>query len=109
MVECAARDMEAKVRASANDPGEGFYPTLVVSPVSTIHQTHAEFKRNFPGLDVFLYYSYSYSGDARRFGPGARIIDKSEFLEKLRKLQPTNPAVSWIFDVCLGIVFDTNR
>ncbi|KAL6901178.1 hypothetical protein GGI43DRAFT_383518 [Trichoderma evansii] len=89
MVECATRDIEAKVRASADDPGEVFYPTLVVSSPSTIHQTHAEFKRNFPGLNVLLYYWWN--GGIRIFGRGAQIIEKKEFLQKLRTLKPTDP------------------
>lgn len=103
MVECAAR------ASAGNGPGEEFYPTLVVSPVSTIHQTHAEFKRNFPGLNIFLYYSWSYGGDNHRFGSDARIIDKSDFLGKLQQLKPTDPVVSWMLGICLGMVFAANR
>lgn len=100
MVECATRDIEAKSRASAGNPGQVFYPTLVVSPPSTIHQTHAEFKRNFPGLNVLLYYWWD--GGIRIFGRGAKMIDHEKFLQNLRNLKPTEPEVSLAF--CIYVI-----
>lgn len=90
-VECMARHIEAKAQ-----PGEKVYfPTLVLNPVPTIHQTHAEFRRNFPGLNVVLYYSSK--TQSRKFG-GAKVLEKGEFIRFLRSLDPTNPAV------CLALV-----
>ncbi|KAL6798931.1 hypothetical protein GGI42DRAFT_63024 [Trichoderma sp. SZMC 28013] len=84
-VEAMARDIESKA-----SPGDAVYfPTLVLNPVPTIHQTHAEFKRNFPGLNVVLYYSGK--SQARKFG-GAHVIEKGQFLRFLKKLDTTDPA-----------------
>ncbi|KAM0263139.1 hypothetical protein ACHAQJ_001292 [Trichoderma viride] len=88
MVECRARDIEAKAAANPDGNQEVFFPTLVVNPVPTIHQTHAEFKRNFPGLNVVLYYSSK--SQARKFD-GATVLEKGEFISFLRGLPPTNP------------------
>ncbi|KAL6825252.1 hypothetical protein V8C40DRAFT_287715 [Trichoderma camerunense] len=87
MVECRARDIEAKAAADPDGDQAVYFPTLVVNPVSTIHQTHAEFKQNFPGLNVLLYYSVK--TQARQFG-GGNILEKGEFLGFLQKLSPTN-------------------
>ncbi|KAL7906500.1 P-loop containing nucleoside triphosphate hydrolase protein [Trichoderma velutinum] len=88
MVECRARDIETKAAADSDADQSVYFPTLVVNPVSTIHQTHTEFKQNFPGLNVLLYYASK--SQARKFG-GAKILEKGEFLGFLQKLSPTNP------------------
>ncbi|KAK4075449.1 uncharacterized protein Triagg1_4570 [Trichoderma aggressivum f. europaeum] len=77
-VEAMARDIES--RAS---PGDAVYlPTLVLNPVPAIHQTRAEFKRNFPGLNVVL--CYSVKSQVRKFG-GANVVEKG-------RLQPHDAA-----------------
>lgn len=91
MLECRARDIEAKAAADPDGDQAVYFPTLVVNPVSTIHQTHAEFKQNFPGLNVLLHYSVQ--TQARQFASG-NILEKGEFLGFLQKLSPTNPRVS---------------
>lgn len=48
-----------------------FFPTLVVNPVNTIHQTHKELKSNFPTLNVSLYYAGT--AQSKKFD-GATII-----------------------------------
>ncbi|KAF3073076.1 hypothetical protein CFAM422_004963 [Trichoderma lentiforme] len=88
MVECRARDIEAKAATDPDGDQAVYFPTMVVNPVSTIHQTHAEFKQNFPGLNVLLYYATK--SQARQFGD-ANILEKGEFLGFLQKLSPTNP------------------
>ncbi|KAH0524312.1 hypothetical protein TsFJ059_006841 [Trichoderma semiorbis] len=88
MVESRARNIEAKAAADPDGDQAVYFPTLVVNPVSTIHQTHAEFKQNFPGLNVLIYYVTK--SQARQFGDG-NILEKGEFLGFLQKLSPTNP------------------
>ncbi|KAM6484740.1 hypothetical protein HDV62DRAFT_379126 [Trichoderma sp. SZMC 28011] len=75
MVECRARDIEAKAAADPDGDQAVYFPTLV-------------FKQNFPGLNVLLYYSVK--TQARQFG-GGNILEKGEFLGFLQKLSPTNP------------------
>ncbi|UKZ82055.1 hypothetical protein TrVFT333_009838 [Trichoderma virens FT-333] len=51
--------------------------------------TYAEFKRNFPGLNILLYYSVK--SQSRKFG-GAIVLEKGQFVRFLKKLGPTEPA-----------------
>ncbi|PTB47394.1 hypothetical protein M431DRAFT_102340 [Trichoderma harzianum CBS 226.95] len=89
MIECKARDLEAKLTTlSDDDDHEIFFPSLIVNPPGTIHQTNAELKANFPGLKVLLYYGAK--GQSRKFD-SSKIVDKAEFLKVLRKLSPTDP------------------
>ncbi|PNP51939.1 hypothetical protein THARTR1_07148 [Trichoderma harzianum] len=87
-IECYARELERIYSAGSGKPDGIFFPTLIVNPVSTIHQTHRELKTNFPGLTVLLYYTTK--SMSKRFN-GAHIIDKSEFEARMRNLSPTDP------------------
>lgn len=86
-IECRARLVESQNKAGKGKP-RLYYPTLLVNPVPTIHQTHRELKRNFPGLTIWLYYGSK--SDSKRFD-GATILQKAEFLTKLRNLDQSDP------------------
>ncbi|KAL7940427.1 hypothetical protein V8C42DRAFT_356270 [Trichoderma barbatum] len=86
-IECRARELERLDRDSAKKV-KRFFPTLIVNPVSTVHQTHRELKANFPGLTILLYYASK--SQSKRFN-GATVLDKSEFEKRIRNLSPTNP------------------
>ncbi|KAL7934734.1 hypothetical protein V8C35DRAFT_327100 [Trichoderma chlorosporum] len=89
MIECRARELEAKFNTLQDGESDDlFFPTLIVNPPSTIHQTHSELKSNFPSLTVLLYYSSK--SQSRKFD-SAKIVEKSEFLESLRKLSNKKP------------------
>ncbi|KAK4078931.1 hypothetical protein Trihar35433_36 [Trichoderma harzianum] len=86
-IECRARLVESQIKAGKRKQ-RLYYPTLLVNPVQTIHQTHRELKRNFPGLTIWLYYGSK--SDSKRFD-GATILQKAEFLTKLRNLDRSDP------------------
>lgn len=92
-IECRAREAE-----KGYDPENLkaiFFPTLIVNPVNTIHQTHKELKSNFPTLTVLLYYAGT--AQSKTFDC-ATIITKSKFIRKLASLSNTDPAVSFLLD-----------
>jgi hypothetical protein len=89
-IECRARELEAKVKTLEDGKKDIFFPTLIVNPPSTIHQTHAEIKSNFPHLTVLLYFASK--SQSRKFD-SARIIEKNDFLEVMKKMSNSDPQV----------------
>ncbi|KAL7808405.1 P-loop containing nucleoside triphosphate hydrolase protein [Trichoderma gracile] len=85
MVECKARDDEVKRASNAEHK---FYPTLIVNPISTINQTHAEILANFPKLTVLMYYGSK--SQSRKFG-SARIVEKAAFMKTLTNMSNDDP------------------
>ncbi|KAL7813893.1 hypothetical protein V8C44DRAFT_363803 [Trichoderma aethiopicum] len=89
MIECRARELEAKFKSLLEGESKAiFFPTLIVNPPSTIHQTHSEMQANFPGLNVLLYYSHRnvwYKSNS------AKIVHRDELLGVLQRLSNTNP------------------
>lgn len=91
MIECRARELEAKFKSLPEGESKAiFFPTLIVNPPSTIHQTHSEMQANFPGLNVLLYYSHR--NVWYKFN-SAKIVHRDELLGVLQRLSNTNPQV----------------